>query len=383
MTLAIEASHANKAKRTGVEEYSWQIIQHLKKVVPSDVQVILYSQTPLLPGLADLPANWQSRVLAWPQKMPRRLRKGWTQTRLSWEFFRHPPDIFFAPAQLVPMACPEKTVVTVHDSAFVVYPKLYGLASRTYLKWMNKLIVKKARAIITPSEFSKNELVKYYGADKNKIFVTPLGYDKDTYYPAFDNARQGIPRLSASWRIARNDTRPIAKKYILSVGRLENKKNTANIVRAFDIVRRECDCQLVLAGTPGVGYAEVEQAILQSPYNKDIILTGWVETEDIAALMRSAEVFIFPSRYEGFGIPVLEAMASGCPVIASRGNSLPQVGGEAAIYVSPDDIGEIAGAIIKILTDQNFKNQMTENGLVQAQKFSWQKTAELTWQALR
>lgn len=370
MFLAIEASHANKEKRTGVEEYSWQIIQHLKKIIPSDVKVILYSQTPLMPGLADLPANWQSRVLSWPQKMPRRLRKGWTQTRLAWELLRRPPDLFFAPAQIVPIICPKKTVVTIHDSAFVVYPNSYWFMSRWYLKLMNKIIVKKSKKILTPSEFSKNELIKFYNIDQNKIFVTPLGYDKETYHPGTAG-----PEVLKKFNIT--------KKYILSVGRLENKKNTANIVRAFNLARKNCDCQLVLAGTPGVGYAEVEEAMLQSEYRSDIILTGWAEKNDIAELMRSADVFAFPSRYEGFGIPVLEAMSSGCPVIASRGNSLTEVGDDAVIYVSPDSADEISVAMIKILTDQNLKKQMAEKGLVQAQKFSWQKTAEMTWQVLQ
>jgi glycosyltransferase involved in cell wall biosynthesis len=370
MLVGIEASHANKEKRTGVEEYSWQIIQHLKKVIPSDTRVVLYSQTPLMPGLADLPANWQSRVLSWPQKMPRRLRKGWTQTRLAWELLRRPPDLFFAPAQIVPIICPKKTVVTIHDSAFVVYPNSYWFMSRMYLKLMNKMVIKKSKIILTPSEFSKNELMKYYGADKNKITVTPLGFDADTY-------RLNAPNMEKLKKFN------ITKKFVLSVGRLENKKNTANIIRAYDLARKQCDCQLVLVGQPGVGYVETEQAINESPNKADIILTGWAEKEDIAALMNATEVFVFPSRYEGFGIPVLEAMASGCPVIASVGNSLAEVGGEAAAYVSPDNLKELASSMVNILNDASLRQKMKEKGLARAREFSWQKTAEMTWEALR
>ena len=374
MIIGIEASHANKEKRTGVEEYSWQIIQHLKKIIPSDVKVILYSSTPLIGELNVMPPNWSSKILPW------KFKKGWSQIRLSWEFLKNPPDVFFAPSQLVPFITPRNTVATVHDSAFKVFPESYNFCGRQYLKLMNQMVIKKSKKILTPSEFSKNELIKFYNTNKDKIFVTPLGYDADTYKPAPDNARQGIPRLAS---FARNDKWKITKKFILSVGRLENKKNTANIVRAFNLARKKCDGQLVLVGQPGVGYAEVEEAMLQSEYKSDIILTGWAEKNEIAELMRSAEVFVFPSRYEGFGIPVLEAMSSGCPVIASRGNSLAEVGGDAAINVSPDSVEEISAAIMKILIDQNLKKQMAEKGLIQAQKFSWQKTAEMTWQVLR
>ena len=141
MILGIEASHANKKNRTGVEEYSWQIIQQLKKQIPSDMRVILYSQEPLVGELAVLPKNWEVKILSWP------FGKGWSQVRLSLEFLLEPPDVFFAPGQLVPFACPKNTIVTVHDSAFLFEPKSYWWASRWYLKLMNCLIVKKAKLI--------------------------------------------------------------------------------------------------------------------------------------------------------------------------------------------------------------------------------------------
>lgn len=370
MFLAIEASHANKEKRTGVEEYSWQIIQHLKKIIPSDTRVVLYTNCPLIAGLNELPPNWSAKVLPW------KFKKGWSQIRLSWEFLKNPPDVFFAPGQLVPFISPKNTITTVHDSAFMVYPESYNFFGRQYLKLMNKMVIKKSKIILTPSEFSKNELMKYYGADKDKITVTPLGFDADTYKPVPDNARLDS-------RLRGNDKWRITKKFVLSVGRLENKKNTANIIRAYDLARKQCDCQLVLVGQPGVGYVETEQAINESPNKADIILTGWAGKEDIAVLMNAAEIFVFPSRYEGFGIPVLEAMASGCPVIASVGNSLVEVGREAAAYVSPDNLKELASSMVNILNDASLRQKMKERGLARAKEFSWQKTAEMTWVVLR
>lgn len=365
MIIGIEASHANKEKRTGVEEYCWQIIQNLKKQIPSDVRVILYSRRPLIAGLNNLPINWFSKVLPWIEKVPRRFQKGWSQCRLSWELRKNPPDVFFAPGQLVPFFCPKNTVVTVHDSAFLTQKESYWFMSRWYLRLMNALIVKKAKKILTPSEFSKNELVKFYNLDENKILITPLGYNKEVYHPSPN--QEVLKKLN------------INKKFILSVGRLEKKKNTVNIIRAFDLLRKDFDCQLVLVGRPDVGYSEVDWAITNSPQRSDIIVPGWVDAQNIAALMSLAEVFVFPSLYEGFGIPVLEAMACGCPVVASRGNSLEEVGGEAALYVSPDDVREISEALKSVFSDSVLKQKMSESGLNRAKEFSWEKTAKSTW----
>jgi glycosyltransferase involved in cell wall biosynthesis len=179
MVIGIEASHAAKPKRTGVEEYCYQTIQGLKKTIPANVQVILYTHRPLEGALGELPANWSVRVLGWP------LSKLWTQLRLSWEFLVHGrPDVFFAPGQLIPFIIPKKTVVTVHDSAFLIFPKTYNTLGRWYLRLMNWLIVRRATTILTPSQFTKDELLRLYsGLAERKIVVTPLGYDAEVYRP--------------------------------------------------------------------------------------------------------------------------------------------------------------------------------------------------------
>ncbi|MDD2758385.1 MAG: glycosyltransferase family 1 protein [Patescibacteria group bacterium] len=373
MIIGIEASHANKEKRTGVEEYCWQIIQHLKKNIPADVRVILYSQTPLLPVLSDLPPNWQPRVLPWVEKLPRRLRKGWTQTRLSWEFLHRPPDVFFAPAQILPLICPEKVVATIHDSVFEVDPKAAWWASRWYLKLMNRLILKKARLILTPSEFSKNELKRLYNYDTGRVRVTPLGFDSLSYR-RFDLPDEAKKEILGRFKIT--------KPFFISVGRLEEKKNTANIVRAFNLFREKHEAQLVLVGFPGVGYKDVATEIEHSPHKADIILPGWGTKADIAKLYNLAEALVFPSKYEGFGLPVLEAMACGCPVIASEGNSMVEAGGDAVFYVSADSPEQIASVLERIFANQDERQKMAALGLARAATFSWENTAKLTWSAL-
>jgi glycosyltransferase involved in cell wall biosynthesis len=365
MVLGIEASHAAKPKRTGVEEYCYQTIQGLKQTIPANVQVILYTHQPLEGALAEMPSNWQVRVLRWP------LPKLWTQLRLSWEFLVHGrPDVFFAPGQLIPFIIPKKTVVTVHDSAFLIFPKTYNILGRWYLRLMNWLIVRRAMTILTPSQFTKDELLRLYsGLLESKIVVTPLGYDAELYRPeAVDPARADLVKKKIG----------ITKPFIMSLGRLEAKKNTASIVRAFDILKQKRDIQLVLVGSPGVGYAEVEEVIVQSSFSKDIMCPGFLSSEDTRDLLGAAQAFVFPSLYEGFGIPVLEAMAMGRPVVASAIPALQEVGGDVPVYLRPGDSNGFGEALEGILGNPDRARDLGRRGQSRAQLFSWKKTVAAT-----
>ncbi len=368
MIIGIEASHANKKNRTGVEEYCFEVINHLKKIIPADVRVILYSNNQLVDDLKKLPENWQTAILPWP------LNKGWSQFRLSGYFLRHKLDLFFAPGQLVPFVCPKNTVTTIHDSAFEVFPNAYSFSGCQYLKAMNRLIMKKSKLIITPSEFSRQELGRLYGYDLDKVKVTPLGYDHNFF-----------KRLQLTEDDKENflEKYNIRKPFFLTVGRLEEKKNTVNIIKAFDLIKKEIDAELVLAGIPGRGFDKVKDIIGKSPNNKDINLLGWVENSELPKFYNLARVFIFPSLYEGFGLPLLHAMASGCPVVASSGNSLEEVGGSAALYVSPLSVEDISQAAIRLFGDTELRSQQIEKGLKKSMAFSWENTANSTWLNLR
>ncbi len=364
MIIGIEANHANKEQRTGVENYCWHIINNLKKQIPSDVRVILYTQKPLLPELAQgLPLNWEIKILTWP------LGKLWSQIRLSFELFKNKPDIFFAPGQLIPFFCPQKTVVTVHDSAFMIFPTSYRFWGRQYLKWMNKRIVKKAMFILTPSEFSKKEFKKLYNFAEDKIIVTPLGYEKEVY----NTTNQEI-----SERILENLN--IRKPFIFYVGRLEYKKNIVSILESFEQIKKENKFfgQLVLGGKPGYGYEKIKKIIEQSNFKEDIVLPGWLSNKQIVVCFQKAEFFVFPSLYEGFGLPLLEAMACGCPIVAAKGHSLEEVGGDAVEYFDFKNKSELTEKLNFLLSDKNRIIWLKQRGLQRVQQYSWEKTAIYT-----
>jgi glycosyltransferase involved in cell wall biosynthesis len=366
MILGIDASRGNRDQKTGVEWYAWHLIQELKKIIPPEVEVILYSAEPLVGELGVLPANWRSKVLRWP---PRFL---WTHFRLSWEMLWHQPDLLFVPAHVGPFWSPKKLIVTIHDVAFMAVPQAYSRQGKFYLNFFNRLDSRRARKIITISEYSQKDILKFYPRAKDKIEVIPLAYDADRYQQL--NNPDKIAEVLKKYQI----TQP----FFLSVSRLEVKKNTDGIIRAFGQTNL-VDHQLVLVGKPGRWYDQVAAELDRCPLKSKINLPGWVAEEDVPYLMNAAEAFIFPSWYEGFGIPILEAMACGCPVITANTTACPETAGQAGILIDPADSQALAEAMIKLAQDKNYRQQLIVAGLARVQQFSWQKTAQTTWEAIK
>jgi glycosyltransferase involved in cell wall biosynthesis len=369
MKIAIESAHANKNQKSGVENVCYFLIQNLKKIIPPEHQILLYTNKSLKNGLEIMPTHWQEKVLAWP------LKKIWSQIRLSYEFLVYSPDIFFAPGQLIPWFCPKNTIVFVHDSAFMSQPKAYGFLSRVYLKWMNKRIVKVAKKIIVSAEFNKQELLKYYKINLEKITVVPLAYDKNLFHQNY--SIEDKQKVLKKYRIT--------DKYLLSVGRLEDKKNTVRIVEAFELFKKEGrEEKLVLVGKYGKGKTgqTVREKIANSEYKKDILVIDWVDDIDLPLLFSGAEVFVFPSNYEGFGLPILEAMAVGCPVIISNTTAMLEVGGDAVESVDPKNTQEIVEKIKILVDNATYRQEKIEKGLKRVKDYSWEKTAEGVWKQM-
>jgi glycosyltransferase involved in cell wall biosynthesis len=376
MIIGIDASRANNDQKTGVEWYAYFVIQELKKIIPAGVEVRLYSREALKGDLASLPPNWQVQVLKWP---PRRL---WTQLRLSYEMWHNPPDVLFVPAHVLPLICPQRTVMTVHDLGGLRFPAGYSWFEVWYTKWATQWALKRAK-IITPSAISCREIKQIFQADSTDISVIPNAYDQKSFQEITDQNK--INAVLARYKISR--------PYFLSIGRLEEKKNTRGIIQAFEIFRSRftvgtgpCACpshRLVLLGKPGFGFDRVQEAINQSQYKSDIILPGWVATADVPCLMAGATAFVFPSFYEGFGIPILEAFASGTPVITSNLASCPEVAGGAGLLVNPHKPAEIAQAMADLADSAELSANLKAQGKEVAKKYSWEATAQGVWRVLQ
>ncbi len=368
MLIGIDASRANKPEKTGVEWYAWHLIRELKKLTKGDKNSwVLYTREPLKGDLAHLPENWYEVRAKWP---PRRM---WTQVRMSWEMWRRPCDVLFVPAHVLPPIRPERSVVTIHDVGFRRMPHLYKQADKRYHEMTTRNIVKTSARIITVSAFSGQEIANLYKADPSRIAITHLGIDHTIYKPFDDSS--AVEEALRKYHIP--------KPYFFYIGRLERKKNIVNLVKAFDAfkVHRGLGdpANLVLAGKPGYMYSEIKKQIQASPYKDQIIELGYVPEDDVPALLNGASAYLQVTWYEGFGIPPIQAMACGTPVIAADNTSMPEViGRENALFVPPDGIDKTARAMERIMTDPALVASLREKGIERAKRFTWEETARKT-----
>lgn len=367
MLIGIDASRANKPKKTGVEWYAYHLIQALKKLTVGDKnQWVLYTREPLTGGLENLPENWYEVRAKWP---PKRL---WTQMRMSWEMWRRPADVLFVPAHVLPPIRPDRSVVTIHDVGFHVMPHLYKAADKSYHETTTRNIVKSDARIIVPTEFTGRELVRLYKADASRIAITHLGIDHDLYHP---REQAEIDAVLTKYHVP--------SSYFFFIGRLEDKKNIVNLIKAFDAYKLHRGMgdptSLVLAGIPGHGYTDIKKQIEASPHKIQIIELGYVPETDVPVLMAGAEGYIQISWYEGFGIPPLQAMACGTPVVAANNSSMPEVlGNDNALLVAPDAIDATALALERLVSDKGLQERLSEKGIQRAKQFTWEETARKT-----
>lgn len=360
MKIAIDASELGNRREDGTQIYLYNLLKNIAALDTKNQYFLYYQNEPKKKVEAP---NFSHRIDPWPAY--------WTQSRLPFLLFKDRPDVLFIPIQTLPFVMPRlKTVITMHDLAFLVYPETFPAIDQLKHRIFAWHAVKRADKIIAVSEFTKSDVVKFYSADQSKIHVVYHGYDKGLFRP-FQNQNDcdTMKKVKEKYRIT--------KPYFLYVGALQPRKNILGLVKAFESINNR-DYQLVVAGGKAWLYDELLEYAKKSFLRDNILFTDQFETEELPSLMWGAEAYILPSFYEGFGMPVLEAMACGTPVITSNVSSLPEVGGEAAILVDPYSHQEIGGAMNKIISAPGLKQKMGERGLEQASKFSWEKCATQT-----
>jgi len=363
MRIAIDASPAAKEPRTGTELYTLHLILALARLETADEFTVLLNEG-IPKEFAHLPGNFAIR------RIPR--RRLWAQTKLPRELRRDKPDAFFAPANVIPFLHPPVCVTTIHDAGFHYFPECYPMLVRWYLELTTRFALRTARKVIAVSQATKEDLVRDYGAEPSRIEVIHSGLPvTETLLPTPERIASTLERYE------------ITSPYLLFLGRLETKKNVARLVQAFfKLKERGFPHQLVLGGTPGVGFDEVARLTNASPHGTDVVLTGYVG-EEKGHLYAGAEAFVFPSLYEGFGFPVLEAAAYGVPVVTSRTSSLAEIAGNAALLVDPLDIDDITTAVARVIEDKDLRSKLVALGHQRLRAFDWQATAQATWRVLQ
>jgi glycosyltransferase involved in cell wall biosynthesis len=362
MLIGIDASRAAAARRTGTENYSLHLIRELLVQGGEHRFRLYFNQSPPA-GL--LPAGAEQWVMPWPRL--------WTHARLSWEMVARPPDLLFVPSHVLPLIHPRRSVVTVHDLGYHYYPQAHTLFQNVYLRWSTHYNARTATCVLADSEATRRDLLQYYHIDGDKIAVVYPGRD-ESLVPVADPVRLAAIRARYG----------IPGPYLLYVGTLHPRKNLGRLIAAFaanfhspaaSLRSLFSDLHLVLAGQKGWLYDDIFAQVRRLRLEDRVLLTGYVPDEDLPALLSGALAFVFPSLYEGFGLPVLEAMACGTPVICSRVSSLPEVAGDAALLVDPHDIDDLAQALAQMVAGDELRRELVARGSRQVARFSWQRCA--------
>jgi glycosyltransferase involved in cell wall biosynthesis len=367
--IGIDASRANARERTGTEWYSYELIQALKKFQVPGLEYVLYSKKFLWDGLEEFPPGWGGKILYW------RSQRFWNQFRLSWELWRHPVDLFFQPTHTLPFFAPKRSITTLHDIGFERLPKLYRPAELRYHRYSAQLAVKRANRILTVSEFSKREIIQRYKLPPERVTVTPLAVDPSRYRPDIDEAAKDA--VLTKYRLSR--------PFLIFIGRIEEKKNIINLIHAFSLFKSRRGVgdpvKLLMVGSPGFGIERIKKAIIANKLESSVIMPGYVPEADVPALIATAKLLLLPSWYEGFGLPILQAQACGTPVVASSAASMPEVGGQAALYAAPDEPEDLAQAMKTLMDESSTWERCRSLGFENIKRFSWAETARLTLNA--
>jgi glycosyltransferase involved in cell wall biosynthesis len=278
-------------------------------------------------------------------------------------------DLFHATEHLLPPLTGLKTVFTFHDAIYALFPQYHLPLNRLFLGLMMPRFLRQAHAIIAVSECSKRDVMRLYSVDPARLHVIYEGVD-----PAFRllNDTTELARVREKYNLP--------SRFILYFSTIEPRKNLKTLLEAFNtlLTRDRTIPALVIAGRKGWLYEPVFAQVRKLGLESRVHFTDWVAQEDAPGLLNAADIFAYPSLYEGFGLAPLEAMACGTPVICSNAASLPEVVGDAAILVDPRDVGGLAGALERVLSDGLLSEKLRAKGIAQAAKFSWERTARET-----
>ena len=350
MLIGVDASRAIAARPTGTEVYSQRLIRALlESESPHRFRLYFRSHPPT----GEFPGADQ-RVIPFP--------RAWTHARLSWEMAHRAPDALFVPAHVLPLIHPRTSLVTVHDLGYLRFPAAHPPRQRLYLDLSTRWNARVAAHVLADSQATRADLVARYGTSPDKITVA---------YPGRDEALAPVRDPSAIQAVRARYG--IDGRYFLYLGTLQPRKNLSRLIAAFGRLRS--DAVLVLAGQRGWLYQDLFAQVRRLGLEGRVYFPGYVPDQDKATLMSGALAFVFPSLYEGFGLPVLEAQACGCPVITSTTSSLPEVAGEAAVLVDPADVEGIAAALERAAADPALRATLIERGFSNVRRFSWDACA--------
>jgi glycosyltransferase involved in cell wall biosynthesis len=354
--VGIDASRYSAQDPTGTERYSHELLRHLLALDDARLRYRLYFNARSAPE--PFPEETELRCIPSPRL--------WTHGRLSLEMLRHPVDALFVPSHVLPLVHPRRSVVTVHDLGYIHEPAAHTHWSRLQLRLTTRWNASRARRVIAISESTKRDLVRHYRTPAAKIRVVHSGVN------------ERFQRMTAPEIRATLDHRGLPEHFILYLGTIQPRKNLERLIESFECIASEYSTlHLVLAGKNGWLAEPIFRRATASPFRSRIHLPGHVPDEDLPALYSGASVAALPSLYEGFGLPVLEAMACGTPVVISDRGALPEIAGDLASIVDPLDAQSIAAGLHSALESAS-DEAARDRRIAHARRFTWRRCAEAT-----
>lgn len=381
MLIGLDGNEANVKSRVGSGVYAYELLREFAKNKKHNFIVYLKEKPQ-----NDLPKETANfKYLAFGPK------KLWTRFALPLRLtFGKKPDVFFSMGHYGPQFSKIPYIITIFDLSYLHFPQMFKKDDLYQLVNWSKHSIHNSKHIFTISKSTKDDIIKNYNISPSKITVTYMGYDSGLFKPQPDSK---IEKIKSKFKITGD--------YIIFVGTLQPRKNIERLIEAFYQVVRQSSrqvvrnntpdnpntqipnsLQLVIAGKKGWLFDPIFQKVKDLNLTSNVIFTDYVPKEYLPALISGAKLYVLPSLYEGFGIPVIEAQACGVPVVVSNTSSLPEVVGESGITVDPTDIKSITNGIKKVLTNQKLASELTQKGLINAKRFSWQKCAQQTLQIL-
>jgi len=371
MLIGIDGNEANVERKVGIGEYSFELLKKFEEFSISNLRFTIYLKNKPRPDMPKEREGWKYRVIG-----PKRF---WTQFGLPFDLFFHKPrpDIFFTPSHYAPRFSPIPTAISIMDVSYIHFPHLFKRSDLYQLRDWTAYSVKNASKIFTISQASKNDIIKTYGVSGGKVTVTYPGVKLKTQMSKLKTTAQNSKVLG--------DKYGISNEYILFVGTLQPRKNIVRLVEAFSLISPSLiinPLSLIIVGKKGWMFEEILVAPKKFNVEDRVKFLDFVPDEDLPFFYKNALCFVLPSLYEGFGLPVLEAMKYRCPVIASNTSSLPEAGGDAALYVDPLSVEDITKNLESIIQNSELREKLIKKGYEQVKKFAWEKTARETLKGL-
>jgi glycosyltransferase involved in cell wall biosynthesis len=316
-------------------------------------------------------SNVHAVVVSPPARHPL-LWKYWYDVKIPLVLKKIKADVFISPDGFCSLTTRVPQCVVVHDLGFLHHPVAYKKSHVNFYIRNTPKFLEKAKRIITVSQFSKNDIVKHYKTDPARIDVVYNGV-KNAFGPRLFGKKEAIREKYTEGR-----------EYFIYVGAIQPRKNLVNLLKAFSVFKKrlQSNMKLVIAGRLAWKNEEFLQLMKTYKYRSDVVLTGYLPEEELSALLGSAYALVYPSLFEGFGMPVIEAIKCEIPVLTSEKTSMEEAAGDAALYFNPKDHQDIADKMMLIYKDENLRKQLIEKGKLNVVKFSWEKSAELFWQSI-